>query len=341
MRLPNGYGSVYKLSGNRRRPWIARVTTGWDDNGKQQYYTIGYYKNSPDALAALANYHKKLLSPKSDMTLGEVYEEWSASKFKKISKSTIDTYKASWKYMQKYENERFREIRTAQWQKIIDDNSNMSLSTLTKIKALGTSLYDYATANDIVDKNYMQFVELPKKEKEEKKTFTDLEIKTMFDNVDKVPWVDTILIMIYTGMRISEMLGLTKFDVDLENKMIIGGIKSEAGKNRIIPIHDKIYNIIVDKYNSPGEYLITYEDGSNVSVDHYRRKKYYPALKAIGVRQLTPHACRHTFATRMDKAGADKVAIQKIIGHSDYAFTANTYTHTDAEELRKELNKII
>lgn len=340
MKLPNGYGSVYKLSGNRRRPWIARVTTGWTPEGKQLYRTLGYYKTKKDGMAALAMYHQKGLSPKAGMTLKEVYEEWSETRFKNISKATINSYKASWKYLQKYENEKFRELRTAQLQRIINDNSHMSMSTLSKIKALATSLYDYAMANDIVDKNYAQFIELPKKESKEKRTFTREEIEIMFDEADSIPWLDTVLILIYTGMRVSEMLKLPKSNIDLENKLIVGGIKTDAGKDRVIPIHPRIYKYVETWYNKLGELLITYEDGSSVSVSNYRRRRYYPALEAAGVRMLTPHECRHTFGSMLSDVDANTVAIQKMMGHTDYAFTANQYTHKDIEELRKELNKI-
>lgn len=341
MRNPNGYGSITKLKGNRRRPYMVRVTEGWDADGKQIRKIVGYYKTKTEAQIALANYHQNPLSPKAEMTLGEVYKEWSETKFRRLSKSSIDGYKASWKYLEKYKDEPFRELRTSHFQKIIDDNEHMSLSTLSKIKALGTSLYDYAMANDIVDKNYMEFVELPEKKKKKKEVFTDLEIKKMWDCVDRVPWIDTVLIMIYTGMRVGEMLKLTKFSVDIKNKIITGGIKTDAGKDRIIPIHPKIWPLIKRRYDTEYEYLITYEDGSKATVNHYRRAKYYPALEAAGVRKLTPHACRHTFATRLKEAGADNVAIKDLIGHSDYAFTANNYTHVDIENLRNELEKIV
>lgn len=340
MRNPNGYGSVYKLKGNRRRPWIARVTEGWTEDGKQIRRIIGYYKTRAEAAAALADYWRKPLSPKAEITLGELYEEWAASKFTRISKSTIDTYKAAWKYLEIYKDVKFKDLRTGQLQKIIDENSNMSLSTLSKIKALATSLYDYAVSNDIIDKNYAQFIELPEAEKKEKEIFTDLEIKNMFDKVAEIPYLDTILIMIYTGMRISEMLGLTKFDVDLKNRLIVGGIKTEAGRNRIIPIHHKIYPFIERWYNKNGERLICYEDGRAMTPDHYRRSRYYPALEAVGVRKLNPHACRHTFASMMAKAGVDTFSIQRIIGHSDYSFTANHYTHPDIQKLKEAIEKI-
>lgn len=54
MKNPNGYGSVFKLGGNRRRPYCARVTVGWTDDGKQQYKNIGYFEERADAMIALA-----------------------------------------------------------------------------------------------------------------------------------------------------------------------------------------------------------------------------------------------------------------------------------------------
>ena len=88
MKNPNGYGSTYKLSGNRRKPWIARVTTGWDDEGKQLYYTVGYFESRSKAMAALAEYNKNPIAERGDLTLSQLYEEWSESKYPKISKKS-------------------------------------------------------------------------------------------------------------------------------------------------------------------------------------------------------------------------------------------------------------
>ena len=72
----------------------------------------------------------------------------------------------------------------------------------------------------------------------------------------------------------------------------------------------------------------------------YREDYYYPALKQLEIRELNPHCCRHTCATILKKAGADNAAIQKILGHAKYAFTSDTYTHTDIKEIKKAINKI-
>ena len=56
MKNPNGYGSVIKLSGKRRRPFAARITTGYDDNGKQIYKYLGYYETRKEAMRELSLY---------------------------------------------------------------------------------------------------------------------------------------------------------------------------------------------------------------------------------------------------------------------------------------------
>lgn len=341
MRLPNGYGSVYKLSGNRRRPWIARKTIGWSDEGKQLYYTIGYFETRAKAMAALAEYNKNPIGKRGDITLGALYEEWSESKFPKLSKATQDSYSAAWKHLSILANEKFKDIKTSHLQELIDsmNRNGLSRSSCHKVKVLSGLLYKHAMSDDIVDKNYAEMVELPIEEKKEQEIFTDFEIKVLESKVNEVEWIDTILIFIYTGMRISELLTLTKFNVDIDNMFITGGIKTDAGKDRIIPIHSKIQPHIKKWYNTNSEYLIN-RNGEKIRPDYYRKYLYYPTLEKLGIRKLNPHKARHTFATLLDKAGADTKSIQELIGHSDYATTANIYTHPDIEKLRKAIEKI-
>ena len=354
LRPPNGFGSVYKLSGRRRKPWAARITTGWTEAiaqrgkhagekvKKQEFQFVGFFETRQEAMDALTMHRITPVSPKANMKLEELYYEWSEGKYKDISKSTENNYRAAWLYIKQMEKAAFRDLRTAHWQAIIDKcaEENLSQSTLKKIRTVAVMLYKYAMQNDIINKNYAEYISLPKFEKEEKEKFSDLDIKTMLEKANEVPWADTILIMIYSGMRISEMLELTKFNVDLKNKIITGGLKTEAGKNRIIPIHPKILPFIRNWYAKNGKALICRDDGSSMSAKYYREKFYYPALEKLGIKKLTPHACRHTFASLMAKAGVKPLYTQRIIGHSDYAFTANEYTHPEIEELKKAIRKI-
>lgn len=275
MKLPNGYGSVYKLSDNRRKPWIARKTVGWNTNGKQQYYTIGYYTKRQDALDALAEYNKNPIGERGNITLGGIYEEWSKSKYPKLSKKTIETYETAWKHLSVLKNERFKDIKTSHIQEIIDsmDDEGLSYSSYHKVKVLAGLLYKYALADDIVDKNYAELVELPERDTKEKKPFNDFEIKSIEKLAETNIWANTILILIYTGMRIGELLKLTKFNIDIKNMIITGGSKTEAGKNRIIPVHPKIQKYIKYWYNTNSDYLIN-KNGEKIRIDYYRKYLY-------------------------------------------------------------------
>lgn len=352
MKLPNGYGTVYKLSGNRRKPWIARVTTGFEpainkktgkEYLKQLCQTIGYYEKQKDALDALSKHRFDPLAPKANTkTLQQVYDEWSKSAFKELSHQTENNYKAGWNFLVRYAKIPFNNLRTKHFQDVIDEckESGKSKSTCEKIKIVANLLYKHAIPNDICKKNYAQYIKLGKFEKKEKEIFSDIELKKIEDSVDMIEWADTIMILIYTGVRINEMLLLTKFSVDLKEWTIIGGLKTEAGKDRTIPIHKKIQPIIKKWYDKNGERLICNEKGKRIGYRKYSDDFYKPTLKAMGVRELTPHSCRHTCATLLAKAGVDTLAIQKIIGHASYSTTADNYTHTDIEYLRKAMNMI-
>ena len=351
MRRPNGMGTAYKMKGRRRNPWVAKVATGKYKNGNIKYLCIGYYKTKGEAIEALNKYSVAPISEKASMTIKEVYEEWNDLHFKEISKSTADCYKAAWKYFEAIENVEMKQLRTAHIQKVIDLCVRMgrSYSTQKNISTLAIQLYKYAMQNDIVQKNYAEFAKVPKPERKEKEIFTAEEIQSLVDN-DSIPYVDTILILIYTGLRINELFSLRLANIDIENQTIVGGIKTEAGKNRIIPIHPKIMGYVLRYYNRQiqGNFgkakervpFILNKQGSPMLPNHYRQAIYYPLLERLGIPKKTPHSCRHTFASLMAKYNDDIVATQKIIGHADYSTTANIYTHTDIEQLRKAVEKI-
>ncbi|MDR0406313.1 MAG: site-specific integrase [Clostridiales bacterium] len=227
----------------------------------------------------------------------------------------------------------------------------LSRSTKTKVRILCGLLYKYAMQNDICNKNYACFIKLPKAEKTEKSIFTDLEIKRLESNVS-IPYADTILILIYTGLRISELLELSRFGVDLKAMTITGGLKTDAGKNRTVPIHPKILPYIKKYYDDGCDRLITKSretgdknnkkivSGVPITAKYYRKSIFAPIMEQLGIVGKTPHATRHTCATLLARAGADTNAIKMILGHSDYAFTADTYTHTDVNFLKEQMVKI-
>lgn len=233
MRNPNGYGTVYKLSRKRRKPFMARKTIGWDDNGKQLYRTIGYYEKRQDALAALADFNTNPYSiDASTITFSELFNKWKENKFEGISQSAINGYNASFKLSEDLHNMKFVDIKTMHMQDIIV-NCNKGHGTLRKVKSLYNQLFRYAMENDIVSKDYSDYVDIGKNtDGSSRKPFTSDQIKRLFDVEKGIPFVDTILIMIYTGLRVGELLLIKCSDIDFDNRTIKGGIKTDAGKNR-------------------------------------------------------------------------------------------------------------
>lgn len=360
MKRENGTGTVYKRTDVKRRPWVAAAPAAMtrdekSGNYKSKKIIIGYYTTAQEAKDALEEYRKNPTT-KLNITLNELYEEWKPIAYRSISKQTQDNYNASWAKLEPLYSYKFREIRTAHLQRIIDiyskerkvvDKSGktkmlppMSHSTLSKIKALLTQLYDYALQNDIVSKNYAKYILLPKWEKIKKDCFTEVELKKIRSAAGKVPFADVILLMCYTGFRVSEFLELTPFQYDPVLKTLTGGKKTDAGKGRVVPIHkltEEFFNAWLSK---GGQTIICDDDGSPFTADKFRRRCYYPALEAIGVRRLPPHATRHTFATRLAAAGARTEDIQALVGHEDYEITANTYIHQDIKTLRNAIEKL-
>lgn len=353
MKKPNGYGGVIKLPGKRRKPYLARVTIGWEEAvatkgprkgqkvAKQIFRNLGTAATKREAWALLEKHNANPIPLRADMTLGELYAEWSAVKYPQVSKSTEDGYRAAWLRLCQYEKEKVRNIRTAHFQDVIDNcyAEGLSSSTLQKVRTLAVQLMDKAMAEDVVSKNYAKLVTMPRMKKPKGKRFSDLDVAKLWKSLD-VPWVDTILIMIYSGMRPGEMLGLTRFNIDWDLMVITGaGIKTEAGQERLIPIHPKIAPLLRRWYDIGGETLIC-RDGKQIRLDYYRKYLYYPTLEKIGLPKLNPHCCRHTFASRAAAAGIIPKYIQAMVGHADYSTTANTYTHPELEKMAKAISMI-
>lgn len=127
MKLPNGYGSVHKLPGNRRNPWRARKTAGWFLDEKtmkqrQKYKTIGYYPTKKEALQALAAYNESPYDLDNDLTVMQLYERWSKEYFQSLkSKSGQRTVTSAWDYCSSVYDVKVRELRARHIKGCIDN----------------------------------------------------------------------------------------------------------------------------------------------------------------------------------------------------------------------------
>ena len=351
MKRSGGSGSVYKLGGNkkRRKPYVARLTTGYTDEGKQQYLYIGTYSTQKEAVAALDSYIKNGSNYDNlSMTFKEVFENWKKEKYPTLSESSKNSYNTSFKKCKDLYNERFIDInKLNNYQKIIDSCRDKGFSTRINIKNLISQLSKYCMKNDIITKDYSKFLNVGRNDKKKDKTpFIKEDIKKLWDNIDneELEGISTILLLLYGGERINELLNFRIENVHLDNEYpyIIGGSKTRAGKNRIIPIHNKILPIVKKYYelNKNNEYLICNSNGKHISYPTYRDKIWDPIMEKLEMDNRTPHSTRHTTITLLHGVGADPLNIKKIVGHSSNDVTDDIYTHVEIKDLWETINLI-
>lgn len=288
-----GYGSVIKLLGNRRKPFQVRVCTGRKENGRLKYSYLGYYATREEGLAKLAEYNNKPWDiDKKNISFEELYSKWSSEHFSRIGKTGVSGYKTAYKYCQPLYKQKFCEISYLSLQATVD-NSNKNYYPKKEIKKLLNQLYNYAIKLEIVDKRLSEFIECGSNDKEStRKPFTQNEIQILWDNINKIEFVDTILLLIYTGLRISELLSIKIENVHLSEKYMIGRTeRRKHGRNRKVPLHNRIIPIISKYYNKnkDKEYLITNKKGEQMKYDNYYKMKFKPIIDKLGLDKHKPH----------------------------------------------------
>jgi len=337
-KLPNGFGSIKRLSGKRSKPYAAYPpTTEFTLNGSPvSVPAIGYFKDYYSAFDALTEYNKNPYDlSNNNITFAELYEMYYKSKYnsaRKFSKASMNSTQAAFKNSAVLHNKTFKSIRKADLQSVVD-NCPLKHSSLELIVSLFKGMYKFARENDIIEKDYSEFITINIPDDDESgEPFTQEELDLLWANKDQ-PFVDTILILIYSGFRIS---AFKTMEINLEERYFRGGVKTKAGKNRFVPIHDSIFDM-VEKYN--GNTFLT-------AASTYRNY-FYATLETLGIattkngKKHTPHDCRHTFSWLCDKYGVDDFSKHLLMGHNlGNDVERSVYGHRTEEELREEMNKI-
>lgn len=373
MRRANGTGNIYKMKGGKRRkPWRVRVTVGWELNPKtgrckQNLKTLGYYASRAEAEAALVAYQECPYDLNTkDITFKELYEQWTEDYFKKLTSiSSERTITSAYRYCSGLYNMKMRDIRIYHLQECMDkgyiipdrgkekgQKRYASACTKGRIKSMFNLMFDWAYAREIVDRNYARAFELDKetkikqvREKRKNTIFSNEEIDLLWKNVDKIAFVDMVLCGIYSGWRPQELAILKIKDIDLELQVMYGGMKTDAGKDRCVPIHPLIQPLIEKRCAEAKElgsnYLfndINGQQGIYMTYDKYRGR----FNKVVERLQMDhhPHETRHTFITKAKRVRMEEYILKRIVGHAINDNTEKTYTHREIEELKAEMRKI-
>lgn len=332
----NGQGTVFK----RGPSWTAQITlwtVGLDGQKKRRYKTKGGFKLKRDALNYI-NELRNVDAPDTSITFNALYAAWSKQHFVKISKDAIYGYQAAYAKCKNIYFKPFVELKAADLQNVVDnarskDGKELSRRSKADIKSLLNNMYNYALMNDYCEKNYAKFIELPKKPKSKKDAFTKLEISKLWSDYNAGnDFTGYILIMIYTGMRYGEISTIKKDNIHLKERYMIGGIKTDAGIDREIPISQKIFPIVQKFYARNSKKLLEIHEKVFYN-------SYYVVLERLSIRRLNPHCCRHTFFTLMADAEIQPAVITETGGHEDYSTTMQ-YTHIKLEKKLEAVNKL-
>lgn len=350
MRRANGTGTIVKLGGNRRRPYAVRVSER-DKYGQVIQKAIGYFATAKEAQDALDE-HNRLkalgMAPavnQMNMTVRQVYEAWSERAYEKVGAKGVNGYKAAWNLrLSRFADRKMREMTLDEWQSILDEDqkAGKSQSLVNKDVTVIRGLYAYALKRDIVGKDYSLYLEIPSiAPKIEKGAFTDLQLAKLEQMAKEgFPWADTALMLCYTGFRITEFLELTRFSYHPEHGGYLqGGIKTRAGKDRIVPVHPKIAAYLKSWMAKEGDTIIC-RNGKTVSADWYRKNAFPPIVEALGIPEATPHWCRHTFASLLHRNGTNALTAKWLMGHSTDSDITEHYTHETIEELVSGIRKL-
>lgn len=337
MRNENGFGSIVcldKSGKKRRKPWAVRITTGWKD-GRQVRKYLGYYKTQAEALIALAEYHKEGVNlDVSKLTLGEVYDQWIKRKEQTITQGAVQTHNMAYSRFGKMKDMQIRDIKKVHLQKWLD-GIDLKPGSKGKLRSTMYQLFEYALSYDIVIKNYAKDLEIPEKIEKTGAIFTANELTTLWENKhDK--FVQYILILTYTGMRIGELLAMTKDTVYLDKGYMVGGSKSEAGKDRVIPIHNKIKPIIEQNLND--KYLASNGRGSAYTYQGVKRQ-FEKLMKKFKMSHQI-HDTRKTAVSIMHSSGIPMETVRMIVGHSGKGVTEAVYLYKEPQELVNIINTI-
>lgn len=330
MRNRNGYGTIVKLSGKRRKPFEVRVNTRMDERNYPVYDVLGRYSDRMEAQNALAAYNISPYDINSDkMTFKELYNEWYKYKYegiKQFSKSSEYCTKSAYNHCAALYEMQIKNIRAAHMQKILD-NPELSHALLEHIKNLFNQMFDYAMKQDYILKDYSKFCKINIQDNDiHGVPFNQDNIKALWKLYNSgVSSAALPLILIYSGWRIQEFATCS---IDLNKKTFSGGVKTKSSI-RTIPIHSKILDLV--KNNMPE---LQHKTGS------YYNNLLRDVLKLADIKEdHTCHDCRHTFISLLSSANVPDICIKRLAGHANKDITG-LYTHKEIEELRKEIEKI-
>ena len=368
-RRPNGSGTVVKLSGRRRKPFCAKVTLDERNlqNGEKKRLVIGTFETYQEALNALSLYSltvNNTISKKEAMEIDpEVYQKVQDKMIKKVptfldiyyildkdefsllSPQTQNSMHGAIKHLKKLHYLKIDQITLRMIQDVFDEDGS-NHSTQVHMKTICTKVFRYAVVNQYIERNddYTSYIRIAKYEESDMhRSYTINEILAL--KKADTPEAHIMLIFIYTGVRINELLNINRDNIHIDEKCdddgterlisyMITGSKTKAGKNRIVPIHDDIKQYVIDELLKPEKRLV------DVTYANFTTRTVLIKVNKLLNTHHTMHDTRKTFATLCQMNNLNVYIRKKVLGHRMNDITFDVYTNESKNRLWTEINKI-
>lgn len=326
----NGTGCISKLSGNRKKPWLARK------NDVQ----IGTFATRAEAQKALDRLTDVDVTDKFNLTLKQVYDAWFPEYTRGDDKPEKSDYAMAIKLCPELHDLAFRKLRKSDFQRVIIrlEEEGKSKSTCSKVILLFKQLSNWAIEEGITQANHAQKVTTIAQQLSVREVFKDTDVQAI--QKSKLRARKIALILLGCGCRPNELFKVPT--VNCREDYFIGGSKTKAGKNRVILVSgvglEAYQQLRRDAIAGGHRLLIDAYEGNKVAAN-FTKRDFAELMEEIGCKGMTPYCCRHTFITNAVRAGVDQATLRRLVGHVDDE-TTEGYTHLDVEDLRAELNKI-
>lgn len=339
MRLPNGFGQISEIKGrNLRNPFRAMVTVGFREDGKPISKILqpqGYFRTYNEAYAALLEYNKDPRAFGDETSINDIYNKWIDTM---VDEGKTDSFVAAMNFGLKHAkciaDVPIQNLRQKHIKQCLETCRDLSTASQIKVKNFLNQILDYACERELIEHNVAREYK-PKTKKTPQNhhiPFEDWEIEILWSHEGENIFIDMILVDCYSGWRPGELVALETDNIS-DNTMT-GGMKTDSGKNRTVPIHPKISHLVT-KYKALcnntlfGVKYQYYLDGfasvvNNLGLDPSHR----------------PHDCRVTFVSALKKAEVDEYLIKRLVGHTIKDLTEAVYTKRDISQLTEAVKKI-
>ena len=366
-RLPNGFGQITEIKGKPlRKPFRAMVTVGKTPKGKPICKILkpeGYFATYNEAYEALVKYNSNPYDLDKEMTMDELYKVWYKHHQKDVKPQSMHWMDNVWSYCNQIYSMKVRDVRTRHIKGCLDngfvlingEEHRPPKTVINNMKSLLNMMMDYAVEFELTDRNYSRAFSLAKdvgkeieKDRKNHISFSDKEMKTLWQHKND-PSVDLLLIHCYTGFRPQELSNITLNNVDLKNWTITAGMKTEAGENRLVPIHSCIRDMVKHRYDEAmkigSDYLFNIYRNSKTNIQPMNYNTYSREFNNIinryGMNPLhRPHDPKKQFTTMAKKYNLNEYAIKRLVGHKINDITEKIYTDRDPKWLAEEVEKI-